>query len=333
MENLNDINVSAARQVFRDQPLKSDMRQKPNCKSRRKLRREGARQRQLRNSPPPILKARQIPAYNLLGEKSLIAIEQQADWIMENIGIEFRGDPIALELFSNAGAKVHGEHIRFEVGHLRELCQTAPEEFTLHSRNAEHSITLGGNNVVLMPGYGSPFVNDLDQARRYATMQDFENFVKLTYQSPWLHHSGGTICEPTDIPVNKRHLDMTLAHLTLSTKPFMGAVTSPERAQDSIDMARLVYGDAFMQDHAVMQGNINVNSPLVYDHTMSGALRVYAQANQCVAVSPAIFAGAMGPLSPAAVAAQTLAEGMVGIALTQLVSTGCPVVLAVFIQR
>ena len=112
------------------------------------------------------------------------------------------------------------------------------------------------------------------------------------------------MCEPTDVPVNKRHLDMMLAHLTLSTKPFMGGVTAPDRAKDSIAMARLVFGADFMENHAVMQGNINVNSPLVYDDTMSGALRIYAQANQCVCVSPAIFAGAMGPLSPAAVAAE-----------------------------
>ena len=181
-----------------------------------------------------------------------------------------------------------------------------------------------------MPGYGSPFVTDLDRGRRYASMDDFRNFVKLTYMTPWLHHSGGTVCEPVDIPVNKRHLDMVHAHLRYSTKPFMGGVTSPERAQDSIDMTRLVFGAAFMETNAVIQANINVNSPLVYDHTMSGALRVYAAANQCVAVSPAIFGGAMGPVSQAAVLAQTLAEGMAGIALAQLVRPGCPVVLGSF---
>ena len=110
----------------------------------------------------------------------------------------------------------------------------------------------------------------------------------------------------------------------------MGGVTSKSRARDSIEMARLVFESEFMRDNAVMQGNINVNSPLVYDDTMSGALRVYAAANQCVCVSPAIFAGAMGPLSLAAVAAQTLAEAMVGIALTQLVLPGCPVVFGSF---
>ena len=275
-------------------------------------------------------RTRKVPAYTLLNEKALKTIEDQADWILQNIGIEFRGDNIALDLFAQAGATVEGERVTFKPGLVRQLCATAPAEFRLHARDPANTVTLGGDNVVLMPGYGSPFVSDLETGRRYATLADFKNFVKLTFATPWLHHSGGTICEPTDVPVNKRHLDMVLAHLTLSTKPFMGSVTAPERAQDSIDMARLVFGAQFMGDNAVMQGNINANSPLIYDDTMSGALRVYAAANQCVCISPAIFAGAMGPLSPAAVAAQTLAEGMVGIALTQLVRPGCPVVFGSF---
>ncbi len=278
----------------------------------------------------PSPRARRIPAYDLLNDGALTAIENQADWILQNIGIEFRGDQTALDLFDAAGATVTGERVTFEPGHARQICATAPTEFQLHARDPANTVTLGGDNVVLMPGYGSPFVSDLERGRRYATLDDFRNFVKLTYSTPWLHHSGGTICEPTDVPVNKRHLDMVLAHLTLSTKPFMGGVTSPSRAQDSIDMARLVFGASVMEECAVMQGNINVNSPLIYDDTMSGALRVYAAANQCVCVSPAIFAGAMGPLSPAAVAAQTLAEGMVGIALSQLVRPGCPAVFGSF---
>ena len=263
-------------------------------------------------------KARKIPAYAMLDDPALSKIEDQADWILEKIGVEFQGDQIALDLFAKAGAKVEGSRVRFAPRHLRELCATEPEEFQLHARNPENTVTLGGDNVVLMPGYGSPFVSDLEGGRRYATLEDFHNFVKLTYAAPNLHHSGGTVVEPTDVPVNKRHLDMVFAHLTLSDKPFMGGVTDPERAQDSIDMARIVFGADFMESHAVMQANINVNSPLTFDDTMSGALRVYAAANQCVCVSPAIFA------------AQTLAEGMVGIALTQLVRPGCPVVFGSF---
>ena len=304
-----------------------------NIKNQPNLQRTGRRGRPARRNTRPIVMPypkRKIPRYRLLSDAALDAIETQADWILEKIGIEFRGDDAALGLFRNAGGCIDGQRVTFQPGLVRQLCASAPEEFVLHARNASKSVTLGGNNVVLMPGYGSPFVTDLERGRRYAKLEDFQNFVKLSYATPWLHHSGGTVCEPTDVPVNKRHLDMVLTHLTHSDKPFMGGVTSPERAQDSIDMMRLVFGANVVDQNAVIQGNINVNSPLVYDGSMSGALRVYAEAGQCVCVSPAIFAGAMGPLSPAAVVAQTLAEGMVGIALAQLVRPGCPVVFGSF---
>ncbi len=292
---------------------------------RRRRRGRGAA---LAGTPPPARRA--IPPYALLDEAALIRMERHADWLLETVGMEFRGDPTALALFRAAGAKVEGARVRFEAGLARALCATAPTRFTLQARNPAKSVVLGGDSLVLMPGYGSPFVSDLDHGRRYATLADFRNFVRLAYLTPYLHHSGGTVCEPVDIPVNKRHLDMVQAHLTLSDKPFMGAVTAPERAEDSIAMARIVFGAETLEHQAVMQGNINVNSPFVFDETMSGALRVYAAANQCVCVSPAIFGGAMGPVTPAAIAAQTLAEAMAGIALAQLVRPGCPVVFGSF---
>ncbi len=279
---------------------------------------------------PAVHTRRNIPAYELLDEVALAKLESHADWLLETVGMEFRGDATALELFDAAGARVEGERVRFAPGQAREICATAPQSFALHGRNPARTVTLGENGMVFMPGYGSPFASDLDNGRRYATLEDFQNFVKLSYMSPAMHHSGGTVVEPVDIPVNKRHLDMMLGHLTLSDKPFMGSVTAPNRARDSIAMAQMMFGAEVMERHAVMQGNININSPFVFDDTMSGALREYAAANQCVCVSPAIFGGAMGPVTPAAVAAQTLAEGMVGVALTQLVRPGCPVVMGSF---
>ncbi|MEM9277040.1 MAG: trimethylamine methyltransferase family protein [Pseudomonadota bacterium] len=283
-------------------------------------------------SRPYALKVRRrlIPTYSLLDDAALETIEQHADWLLEHVGMEFRGDETAKELFRNAGAIVDNDRVRYPSGLARELCKTAPTTFKLHGREPEYTVSLGGDGIVFMPGYGSPFVCDLDQGRRYATLNDFRNFVKLTHSTPYLHHSGGTVVEPVDVPVNKRHLDMTLAHLCLSNKPFMGAVTAQERAVDSIAMAEIVFGPDFMQRHVVMQGNININSPFVFDESMSSALRTYAQVNQCVCVSPAIFGGAMGPVTPAAIAAQTLAEAMTGIALAQLVRPGCPVVFGSF---
>jgi len=228
----------------------------------------------------PAFIRRQIPPYELLGDEGLALVEQKADQLLAEVGIEFHDDAQSLQLFRDAGATVDGVRVRFDPGHVRALCATAPSEFTQHARNPSRSVQIGGNNVVLAPTYGSPFVRDFPGGRRYGTLADFQNFVKLAYATPWLHHSGGTVCEPTDVPVNKRHLDMVYAHLRYSDKAFMGSVTAPDRAADSIEMARIAFGSEFLDSNCAILGNVNVNSPLVWDATMTGALKTYAAANQ-----------------------------------------------------
>src|SRR5437762_13153869 len=148
--------------------------------------------------------------------------------------------------------------------------------------------------------------------------------------SPYLHHSGGTVCEPVDVPVNKRHLDMVYSHIRYSDKPFMGSVTHPERAQDSVELAKIAFGEDFVRDNTVMISLINANSPLVWDSTMLGAARVYAENNQATLITPFILAGAMSPVTTAGVCAQTLAEALAGMTFVQLVRPGAPVVLGSF---
>ena len=274
---------------------------------------------------------RKIPAYDLLNETALARIEDQADWILDKIGVEFRGDHTALDHFAQAGARIGGERVRFEPGHARALCTTAPSTFNLHAHDPAKTVTLGGDNVVLMPGYGSPFVSDLANGRRYATLEDFRNFVKLAYLAPAMHHSGGTVVEPTDVPVNKRHLDMLHAHMTLSDKPFMGSVTEPSRAQDSVDMASVLFGADFVQNNTVMTSLININSPMTFDDVMMGAMEVYAQNNQACIVSPFIVGGAMAPVSIAGTLTQVTAEVLAGVAYNQLIKPGAPVIMGAFV--
>src|SRR5579864_9025354 len=180
---------------------------------------------------------RKIPYYEVLNEAGLELLEHNADTILQEIGIDFRDDQEALQLFRQAGADVQGERVRFPRGMCRSLVQrSAPREFTQHARNPARSIVIGGNRTVFAPAYGSPFVRNLDEGRRYARIEDFRNFVKLTYLANSLHHSGGTICEPVDLPVNKRHFDMVYSHIKYSDKPYMGSVTHPERAHDTVEM-------------------------------------------------------------------------------------------------
>ncbi len=274
---------------------------------------------------------RKIPYYELLDEAGLELIERNADTVLEQIGLDFKDFPQALDLFSAAGADVQGDRVRFPPGMCRSIIQnSAPAEYVQHARNPERNVIIGGNRTVLAPAYGSPFVRGLDGVRRYATLNDFQDLVKLTYMSPGLHHSGGTVCEPVDVPVNKRHFDMVYSHIKLSDKPFMGSVTSAERAQDTVDMVELVFGKEFIQTHTVLTSLINVNSPLTFDATMLGAATVYASNNQATIISPFILAGAMSPVTVAGTVTQILAEALAGMAYIQLVRPGAPVIFGTF---
>ena len=273
---------------------------------------------------------RTMTPFEVLSTEGLELIEHNADTILERVGVDFR-DPDALATLKAGGAEVEGERVRFPRGMARSLVQaTAPREFTQHARNPANDVRIGGDATVFAPAYGSPFVRDLDGGRRYGTIEDFRNFVKLAYLSPYLHHSGGTVCEPVDLPVNKRHLDMVYAHIRYSDRPFMGSVTHPDRARDTVELARILFGAERLERDCVLLSLINANSPLVWDATMLGAARVYAEANQAVLMTPFILAGAMSPATVAGTITQTLAEALAGMAYVQLVRPGAPVVFGSF---
>ena len=274
---------------------------------------------------------RKIPNLEILNNEALEIIEANAETILEEIGVVFSDNPAALERWREAGAEIDGERVRLPKGLARKLCQTAPARFTQHARNPERNVEIGGNSLVLAPVYGPPFVRDAAGGRRYATLEDFQNFVRLGYMSKWLHHSGGTVCEPTDVPVNVRHLDMLRAHMVLSDKPFMGSVTEPERARDSVEMCKMLFGDDVATDQTVMTSLININSPLTFDATMMGALEVYAENNQASIISPFIVGGAMSPVSVAGTLTQATAEVLAGVAYSQLVRAGSPVIAGTFV--
>ena len=309
----------------------------PDSPSPRRARsgtREARKARRAQQPHAPAFITRRLPPYELLGEEGLLAIEAHADQLLEEIGMEIRGDAVALSLWQRAGASI-GDAGRVHVprGLARELVRrSAPRQFTQHARNPARSVEIGGAHTVFAPAYGPPFVTDIERGRRYGTLADFENFVKLTYLAPWLHHSGGTVCEPVDVPVNKRHFDMVYAHMRYSDKPFMGSVTTAARAADSIELCRVLFGAQFVAEHCVILGNVNVNSPLVLDGEASRVIRTYAAANQAAVCVPFILGGAMGPVTTAGALAQCFAEALFCVALTQLERPGAPAILGNFLS-
>jgi len=274
---------------------------------------------------------RRVPDLDILHDEALEIIETNAEHVLAEIGVSFVDNPAALARWKEAGADVDGERVRLPRGLARKLCASAPGQFTQHARNPDKSVGIGGRNLVFAPIYGPPFMRDLEGGRRYATMEDFRKLVKLGMMSRWLHHSGGTLCEPTDVPVHLRHLEMLHAHATLSDKPFMGSVTEPSRARDSVDFCKVLFGEAFVAENTVLTSLINVNSPLTFDSTMMGALEAYASAGQACIISPFIVGGAMAPVSVIGTLTQITAEVLAGIAYSQLIRPGAPVILGAFV--
>ena len=295
----------------------------------RKSRSNAARQTTAPASP--FIK-RSLPFFDILDGEKIEALERQVDWLIEDVGIAFRDDPVALDLWRAEGARLDGDIIRAPADWIRSLCAKAPSKFTQIARNPERSVEIGGDNQVFAPIYGAPFVRDLEGGRRYGDIASFNDLVRLTYMLPSLHHGGFVTCEPCDVPVNKRHLDMLLAHITLSDKPHLGAITEMSRAQDSVDMAEIVFGKEVMDANCVIMGNVNTNSPLLVDKVVTEAARAYSSRGQGMVVVPFILSGAMGPVSTAASVAQAMAEAMMVCAYIQLLRPGAPFVLGNFLS-
>lgn len=274
---------------------------------------------------------RRLGRAEVLSQEGLELIEHNADTLLEEVGIELMNFPEALTIYAEGGADIEGTRARFPRGMCREIIKSsAPDSFVLHARNPARSVTIGDPYTVFAPAYGSPFVRDADSGRRYATIEDFKNFAKLTHMSPAIHHGGGTLCEPVDLPVNKRHLDMIHSHILYHDKPFMSSVTQPERAQDSVDIVKIVFGEDFLRSNTALMGLCNANSPMTWDRAMLGSAKVLAENNQCSLMTPFIIVGAMAPVTVAGAVTQTLAEAMAGLAFTQLVRPGAPVIFGSF---
>ncbi len=276
----------------------------------------------------PTLK-RRIPVYEIVSDEAIELVHQESCRILEEVGIEFR-DAEAAAMWKAAGADVDGLRVRIGRDQLMELIAQVPSEYEMHARNPERTVRVGGENSIFVPMYGAPYVRDFDGTRRYGTLEDLYNFHKLAYMAPALHSTSSIICEPMDVPVPKRHLHIIYGVLRWSDKPFMGIVTERSRAEDTIRMAQIVFGEEFVDNNVVLTSVVNANSPLVWDATMLDALKVYASHNQPCLLSPFALCGASTSASTIGAVAQVNAEALAGIAFTQLVRPGSPQVYGQF---
>ncbi|GAA6193642.1 trimethylamine methyltransferase family protein [Phaeobacter sp. NW0010-22] len=268
---------------------------------------------------------RNIPLCEVMDEAQVERIDNASMDILENVGVHFR-DPIAIEDWKKAGAKVVGETVYLDRGLVRDLISTIPSDFTYHARDPKKNVRLGGKHSIFVPMTGAPFLRDLDDVRRNPMLDDLAMFHKLAHMMPALHSSAHHIVEPYDHPISQRHLQITYSSMKYSDKTFMGMTTSPKNAEDVMDMCAILFGEEFIENNPVTTGNCNGNSPLVWDETMLGALRAFCRRNQPVLCSPFVLGGANTPASVAASVAQLNAEALSALAYTQVIRRGCPAI-------
>ncbi len=253
----------------------------------------------------------------------LIHVESLA--ILKEVGVEFR-DEVALAQWRDGGADVREQRVHLDGDLVMSLVSSAPPGFEMTSRDPSQRFMVSGDTMVFSAMQGAPNIRTLDGTRRFSTLADLRDLNRLTQMSPGLHIAGGFTCEPTDIATPWRHLHINHSSLVETNMPFFGLTTGHERSVDSIQMARIVYGQEFMDENAVMIGHVSGNSPLVWDSTMLEGLRVYAEANQVVLLSPFVLGAANTPADVAATIAQLNAEALAAIAYTQLVKRGTKVI-------
>ncbi|MGF1562098.1 MAG: trimethylamine methyltransferase family protein [Geminicoccaceae bacterium] len=268
---------------------------------------------------------RRLPLVEPMDPAQIERIDAASMHILETVGVLFR-DPIALEDWRKAGAKVDGEMVYLDRGLVRGLIATIPETFTIHARNPANNLPFGGDHAIFVPMTGAPYLRDLDDIRRNPTLDDLANFHKLAHMLPALHSSAHHIVEPYDHPISQRHLRITYSSMKHSDKTFMGMTTSPKNAEDVMAMCAILFGAEFMESHPVVTGNCNGNSPLVWDEVMLGAMRAFCRHNQPVLCSPFVLGGANTPASVAPAVAQLNAEALAALAYTQVIRKGCPAI-------
>ncbi|MCE3552721.1 trimethylamine methyltransferase family protein [Pseudonocardia sp. RS11V-5] len=277
-----------------------------------------------------------MPRYEILSPDAMDTLDTGWRRLVSEIGVEF-GSARALELFRQAGQKVeesdgHGI-VRFDPDFVLEQVAKAPRSFDVQARNPANTVHIGDDSMVFGAVYGAPFVRE-GEVRRDAKMDDFRNLTRLAQSFSALDSAGGVICEPEDAPLDSRHLDMTHALQTLTDKIYMGNVVSGVNAADTLAMTEILFGgrDKIEATPATIS-IINCNSPLRWDERMLEAQFAYSEANQAVVLTPFLLMGAMSPVSIPATLVQQIAEALTGVALSQLIRPGSPVIFGSFLSN
>jgi trimethylamine--corrinoid protein Co-methyltransferase len=255
-------------------------------------------------------------------QKTLDTIHEYSLELLRSTGIKFPSEK-ALGIFKKHGFRTDGEMVFFEEKDIRKAMEAVPSAFSIKARNPEKSIRIGGDNYVMAPGYGPPFIIEPSGEKRNATMADVQKFCKLVQTSKHLDFNSSMVVQPNDVPPATAHLDILLATMLLTDKPIMGSSVSEAAAIDSLNLAKMIWDN---MDEPVMISLVDSLSPLQYAGEMIDAILVFAEAGQPLIIHSACTLGTTGPITIAGSLVISNATTLAGICLAQLINPGTPIV-------
>ena len=270
-----------------------------------------------------------IKPIELASADQIERIHQASLWILKEVGVVFRDEP-ALTHWKEAGADVRGERVHLTPDLIDSLMATAPPRFEMTGRGKDTRFEIGQGTVAFAPAHGPPFIRDLDGSRRFSTIGDLRRINKIVQMSPGFHMTTGFSCEPTDIPVPWRHLHINHSSFVEADLATFGMGTGQERSDDSVAMAKIVYGEEFLENNVVMVTHSCGSSSLVWDASMLEGLRTFILAGQGALISPFVLGAANTPADVVSTVAQLNAEAISCIAYAQLVKPGAPCIYGQF---
>jgi len=274
---------------------------------------------------------RHFPPMEIVSADEVETIHDASLRVLEEIGMDFLL-PEARERLKAAGAEVEGERVRLPRQMVEAALASAPSRFTLHARNPDNSLAMGGNVLQFGSVSSAPNCSDLDGGRRPGTHADYRRFLKLCQVFNCIHFLAGYPVEPIDLHPSIRHLDALKDAATLMDKPFHAYSLGKERIRDGMEIARIARGidrETFEREPSLFT-IVNTNSPLKLDTPMLQGIIEMSSANQMVCVTPFTLAGAMAPVTLAGALVQQNAEALAGLVMTQIVRPGAPFVYGGF---
>jgi trimethylamine--corrinoid protein Co-methyltransferase len=231
----------------------------------------------------------------VLSADQLESIHEASLRVLAEIGMDFL-DADARDVLQAGGARVEPgtQRVRFDPAMVVETIRTAPAQFTLHARNPDHHLVMGGNWMAFGSVASPPNVFDLDRGRLVGNRADNQNLIRLSQMLNVIHFLSGYPVEPIDIHPSIRHLDAIYDVLTLTDKTLHAYSLGRQRNRDALELTRIARGvpEETLDVEPSIFTVINSSSPLRLDAPMCQGILEFSSRNQVIVMTPFTLAGA-----------------------------------------